>query len=104
MKQKLSIKWMFRFSLVMTSLLFLQETNCCLTIPKTAASSPNFAISQPFILTSPDVHISEEGRQERPLFENILLYLIIFIPVVIVTMIVWIFSKVLKLAQKKNEA
>jgi hypothetical protein len=44
---------------------------------------------------------NQEDR-EPPLFESILVYLIIFIPVIIVSVIVWIFCRVIKLTNEKE--
>ncbi|WP_162785129.1 hypothetical protein [Bacillus sp. P14.5] len=69
------------------------------------AAAAGFQISQTVTLTSADINNSRSTEEEeRPLFESILLYLIIFIPVIVVTLLAWIFSRIIKLTKEKNEA
>jgi hypothetical protein len=43
-----------------------------------------------------------EKDEEKPLFESIIMYLIIFTPVLVITLIVWIFCRIIKLTKRKE--
>ncbi|MGD6965810.1 hypothetical protein ACQCVP_05230 [Rossellomorea vietnamensis] len=99
MKARSIVKCTLLFFIVMTSLYFTPDFNASLNIE--AAGSTN---SQSLTAASTDISSKSEGERERPLFESILLYLIIFTPVMVVTLLLWVFSKAMKLIKEKNEA
>ena len=43
-----------------------------------------------------------DTEKEKPLFENIIIYLIIFTPVIVITMGVWILNKIFKSTKIKE--
>jgi hypothetical protein len=43
-----------------------------------------------------------EKVEEKPLFESIIMFLIIFTPVLVITLIVWIFCRIIKLTNRKE--
>ncbi|WP_409254154.1 hypothetical protein V1502_09725 [Bacillus sp. SCS-153A] len=57
--------------------------------------------SHEIAFAAPGILQKQEG-EEGTLLESILIYAIIFIPVVLITLTVWIFSRILKLTNKKE--
>lgn len=99
MKKRSIIKFILVFLIAVTSLYFTPDFNASLNM-----EAAGFTNSQPLIAASTDISSNSEGERERPLFESILLYLIIFTPVIVVTLLSWVFSKIIRLTKEKNEA
>lgn len=99
MKKKSVIKFFLVFLIAVISLYFIPDFNSSLNM-----EAEGFTNSQPLIAASTDISSDSEGERERPLFESILLYLIIFTPVIVVTLLSWVFSKIIRLTKEKNEA
>ncbi|MGD6801727.1 hypothetical protein FZC79_11730 [Rossellomorea vietnamensis] len=97
MKPRSIIKCTLLFFIVVTSLYFTPDFDASLNI-----EAAGFTNSQSLIAAT-DISSNSEGERERPLFESILLYLIIFTPVIVVTLLLWVFSKIIKLTKEKNE-
>ncbi|MGD7023907.1 hypothetical protein ACQCVK_14995 [Rossellomorea vietnamensis] len=97
MKPRSIVRCTLLFFIVVTSLYFTPEFDASLNI-----EAAGFTNSQSLIAAT-DISSNSEGERERPLFESILLYLIIFTPVIVVTLLLWVFSKIIKLTKEKNE-
>ncbi|WP_421385103.1 hypothetical protein ACOJQI_10160 [Bacillus salacetis] len=100
MKRKIIVLSLMLFlSLCMAGLSFPADSEACQCNNESTEGQPFFH-SKYIETASVDHQIGKD--EDSPLFENVIIYLIIFIPVVVVTLIVWIFSRILKLTKEKE--
>jgi heme/copper-type cytochrome/quinol oxidase subunit 2 len=99
-------RWSVPFSLMlflficMAALSFPTDIEACqcLGLPTERQNLKNYE----FMEMASSVNTPVQREEERLLFENIITYLIIFTPVLVVTLIVWIFCRILKLTKEKE--